>query len=148
MAVVADTGPLIAAANRRDEDHGLAAALVAQLGREIIVPEPVATEVDTILRRWGQPGPARRFLTALRTGEMQRTPLTDAVFTRAVLLDEQYAALDLGIADASVMALAEAGSAAILTFDFEHFRATTDANGRAWRLVVDEAALERSRRRR
>lgn len=148
MAVVADTGPLVAAAYRRDEDHRLAAALVAHLGREIVVPEPVATEVDTILRRKGQPGAARRFLAALRSGELRRTPLTEAAFGRAVELDERYAALDLGIVDASVMAVAEAESAAVLTFDFEHFRATTDADGRPWRLVVDEGTLERSRRRR
>lgn len=148
MPVVADTGPLAAALNTRDEHHRFAAALVARLGREILVPETVATEVDVILRRKEQPAAARRFLAALRSGELQRTQLTEAVFGRAVELDERHAALDLGIVDASVMAVAEATSAPVLTFDFEHFRATTDADGRPWRLLVDEGTLERSRQRR
>ena len=148
MPVVVDTGPLVAALYRRDEDHRFAAALVVRLGSEIVVPEPVATEVDVILRRKDQPTAARRFLAALRSGELRRTPLTDAAFARAVEIDERYADLDLGIVDASVMALAETTSAPVLTFDFEHFRATTDGDGRPWRLLVDEDALERTRRRR
>lgn len=147
MPVVADTGPLVAALNVRDEHHRFAAGLVAQLRPEILVPEAVATEVDVILRRKEQPAAARSFLAALRSGAMRRTPLTEAVFARAVELDEKHAALDLGIVDASVMAVAEAESAPVLTFDFEHFRATTDASGSPWRLVVDEDTLERSRRR-
>lgn len=147
MPVVADTGPLAAALNIRDEHHRFAAALVVQLQSEILVPEPVATEVDVLLRRKDQPTAARRFLSALRSGELRRTPLTDAAFARAVKIDERYADLDLGIVDASVMALAESTSAPVLTFDFEHFRATTDADSRPWRLIVDEDALERSRRR-
>lgn len=148
MSVVADTGPLVAALNARDEHHRFAAALVVQLGREVLVPEPVVTEVDVILRRRDQSAAARRFLAALRSGELRRTPLTAATFARAAELDQRHAALDLGIVDASVMAVAEAGSASVLTFDFEHFRATTDASGRAWRLIVDEDTLERSRQRR
>ena len=148
MPVVVDTGPLVAALHRRDEDHGFAAALIVRLGSEIAVPDPVATEVDVILRRKDQPIAARRFLAALRSGEMRRTPLTDAALARAVEIDERYADLDLGIVDASVMALAEMTPAPVLTFDFEHFRATTDAEGRPWHLIVDEGTLERSRRRR
>lgn len=147
MPVVVDTGPLVAALFRRDEDHGFAAALVAQIGSDMLVPGPVATEVDVILRRRDQPIAARRFLAALGSGELQRTPLTDAAFARAVEIDERYADLDLGIVDASVMALAETTPAQVLTFDFGHFRATTDRDGRPWRLLVDEDALERSRRR-
>lgn len=46
-----------------------------------------------------------------------------------------------GLADATVMAVAEVESLPVLTFDFEHFRATRPARG-YWRLVVDEARFQ------
>lgn len=54
------------------------------------------------------------------------------------MIDAGVADLDLGFADAAVMAIADRHDLPVLTFDFEHFRATTPARG-FWRLVVDEA---------
>lgn len=56
---------------------------------------------------------------------------------RAVEIDPRFADLDLGFADAAVMAVAERRKLPILTFDCEHFRATRPRRG-FWRLVVDE----------
>jgi predicted nucleic acid-binding protein len=70
--------------------------------------------------------------------------LTETVFARAVEIDGRYADLGLGLADASVMALAEREQAGILTFDFEHFRAAPRSDGRAWDLVVDESRYIRA----
>ena len=53
-------------------------------------------------------------------------------------IDARFADLDLGFVDGCVMAVAERMQAPILTFDFEHFRATRPTHG-FWRLVVDEA---------
>jgi len=47
-------------------------------------------------------------------------------------------ASEFGLADASVMAYAERHRLPILTFDFQHFRATRPARG-YWRLVVNES---------
>ena len=138
MKVVADTGPLVAAVNVRDEAHALAAALVTELGRDLIVLEPVVVEVDHLLRGRVGSGAARLFLDALVAGEHGVAFLTSALLRRAVELDARYADLDLGVADASIMAYAERHRLPILTFDFEHFRATAPARGQ-WRLVVDEA---------
>lgn len=56
---------------------------------------------------------------------------------RAVEIDVGFADLGLGLVDATVMAIAEQDDLPILTFDFEHFRATRPRTG-YWRLVVDE----------
>jgi hypothetical protein len=138
VRVVCDTGPLIAAANRRDRAHALAAALVTELGRDLVVPEPVLVEVDQLLRARVGSRSARLFLAAIVDGEHTFSSLTPGLLRRAVEIDETYAALDLGLADASVMAVAERQRLPILTFDFEHFRATRPGRG-FWRLVVDEA---------
>jgi predicted nucleic acid-binding protein len=59
------------------------------------------------------------------------------LLSRAVQFDSSYADLDLGLVDGAVMALAERERWPILTFDFEHFRATRPERG-FWRLVIDE----------
>jgi uncharacterized protein len=66
---------------------------------------------------------------------------TKRLLRRAVELDQRFADLGLGLVDASVMALAEEQDLPIVTFDFEHFRATRPSSG-YWKLVVDEARYQ------
>ncbi|MBA3552859.1 MAG: type II toxin-antitoxin system VapC family toxin [Actinobacteria bacterium] len=141
MRVVADTGPLVAAANRRDRAHRLASALVTELGRDLIVPTPVAVEVDQLLRARLGREPAREFLAALATGEHSVAYLTAGLLRAALEFDRRFGDLDLGLVDASVMAIADRHDLPILTFDFEDFRAASPARG-YWRLVVDEARYQ------
>ena len=89
---------------------------------------------------------ARAFLRSVDAGRYERIVLTSSLFSRAIEIEARYASLDLGIVDASVMAIAEAEDAPILTFDFEAFRAAPPTRGGAWRLVVSEAEYRRSRR--
>jgi uncharacterized protein len=138
VRVVADTGPLVAAANRRDEAHALAAALVTQLGRDLLVPDPVLVEVDQLLRARVGSQVARLFLHAVAIGEHTVAFLSSGLLRRAVELDARFADLDLGLADTAVMACAERHDLPILTFDFAHFRAAAPRTG-YWRLIVDEA---------
>jgi uncharacterized protein len=138
LRVVADTGPLVAAANKRDRAHGLAAALVTELGRELIVPDPVLVETDHLLRARLGATAARLFLASVVAGEHSVAFVTAGLLRRAAEIDARYADLDLGVTDACVMAYAERHDLPILTFDFQHFRAAPPAAG-YWRLVVDEA---------
>lgn len=138
MKVVADTGPLVAAANRRDRAHGLAAALIMELGADAIVPLPVLAEVDHLLHSQVGAHVARLFLRSVSDGALTVDYLTPALLRRAVEIDHSFADLDLGFTDTCVMAVAERTRFPILTFDFEHFRATRPRRG-FWRLVVDEA---------
>jgi predicted nucleic acid-binding protein len=108
------------------------------LGRDLLVPDTVEVEVDQLLRSRMGGYAARAFLHAVATDEHTHVPLTAGLLRRAVEIDAHFAGLDLGLVDGSVMALAERDRLPILTFDFEHFRATRPAHG-FWRLVVDEA---------
>ena len=129
---------MVAAANRRDRAHGLAAVLVTELGRELVVPGPVLVEVDQLLRARVGGRSARLFLDALAAGEHAVAFLSAGLMRRAIEFDARFANLDLGFVDGCVMAIAEQMRAPILTFDFEHFRATRPRRG-FWQLVVDEA---------
>lgn len=138
MRVVVDTGPLVAAANRRDQAHDLAAALVTELGRDLLIPSPVLVETDHLLRTRVGVRSARSFLRAVAAGEHAVGYLTPELLRRAAQIDEHFEALDLGLTDAAVMATAEREQTPVLTFDFEDFRAAPSEQG-PWRLVVDES---------
>lgn len=111
---------------------------MTHLGRDLLVPAAVIVEVDQLLRSRVGGYAARLFLAALAAGEHSVAFLSSTLLRRAVEIDARYADLDLGLADAAVMAMAEQHSLPILTFDFEHFRAAPPPHG-YWRLVVDEA---------
>jgi uncharacterized protein len=128
---------LVAAANQRDRAYRLAAALVTELGRDLLVPEAVVVEVDQLLRSRVSTKAARLFLAALAAGEHTVATGSPAVLRRAVAIDAQFADLNLGYADAVVMAVAARDRLPILTFDFQHFRAAPPEHG-YWELVIDE----------
>ncbi|MGH2782618.1 MAG: PIN domain-containing protein [Thermoleophilaceae bacterium] len=125
----------------------LAAELVTRLGRELIVPDPVIVEVDQLLRTRVGGHAARLFLAALDAGEHTVGYLSSGLLRRATEIDSRFADLDLGFTDAVVMAVAERHVLPILTFDFEHFRATRPTRG-FWRLIVDESRYAESTTRR
>jgi uncharacterized protein len=110
---------------------------VSELGRDLLVPEPVIVEVDQLLRSRVGSHAARLFLESVAAGEHSVVSVSPRLLRRAVALDAAYADLDLGYTDATVMAIAERDRLPILTFDFTHFRATRPERG-FWQLVIDE----------
>jgi predicted nucleic acid-binding protein len=130
----------------RDEAHGLAAVLVTSLGRDVVVLDVVAVEVDHLLRGRVGSVAARSFLASLVSGEHTADFLTPALLRRADELDRGWEDLDLGLVDGAVMAYAERHDLPVLTFDFPHFRATRPVGGH-WRLVVDERRYREAVRR-
>lgn len=111
---------------------------MTRLGRDLIVPGAVMVEVDQLLRSRVGGHAARLFLAALVAGEHRVAFSSAALLRRAAEIDARFADLGLGLADASVMALAERHHHPIFTFDFEHFRAAPPQDG-YWRLVIDES---------
>jgi predicted nucleic acid-binding protein len=110
---------------------------VARLGRDLAVPDLVLVEVDQLLRARISAAAARSFLEAMARGEHTVAFASPRLLRRAVEIDRGFADLGVGIVDATVMALAEQHDLPILTFDFEHFRATRPRRG-YWHLVIDE----------
>ncbi len=115
---------------------------MTELGRDLLVPEPVIVEVDQFLRARIGSHAARLFLQAIASGEHTVVNLSPRLLRRAVELGAAYADLELGYTDGAVMAIAERDRLPVLTFDFEHFRATRPAHG-FWQLVIDEHRYQR-----
>lgn len=139
MKAVADTGPLLAAADKRDRAHRLATVLVKEFGSDLLVPDPVLVEVEQLLRSRVGRHSAAAFLVSVAAGQHQVAFLTPGLLSRAVEINAKFLDLGLGLVDASVMAVAERNNLPVLTFDFADFRAAPPESG-YWRMVVDEAA--------
>ncbi|MGB7587524.1 MAG: PIN domain-containing protein [Solirubrobacterales bacterium] len=143
MKVLVDTGPLLAALDRRDPAYEMAGAAMKKLRRDAIVPSPVVVEVDHLARKRVGLDSARRFLKHIAGGSHQVAYPTAGLMQRAVELDRKYSDLNLGVVDGCVMAIAERHELPIFTFDFRDFRATESASG-PWRLAIDEDVYRRS----
>ena len=73
---------------------------------------------------------ARAFLRDVAAGRFMVEGLTPEEHATAARLDEQYADLGLGLADASVVILAKRfRTTRLLTFDERHFRAVAPLGG-------------------
>jgi predicted nucleic acid-binding protein len=123
--IVVDSGPLVAAALAKDVNHRRCVELFASLrlnNERLVVPPFVVTEVCYLLAREGGSKPEAAFVRSLASGDFTVAPVTDAGLERTADLIEQYADLPLGVADASVMVLAEQLEVSeIATLDRRHF---------------------------
>ena len=120
--ILVDTGPLVAAANRKDADHDASvnAILGAQAGR--LVPGVVIAEVAYLLARDASAAVEAAFLRTFASGFLTLVELTVADLARAADLVEQYADLPLGTTDACLVAIAERlGITELITLDHRHF---------------------------
>jgi len=136
MAIIADSGAVYGLYDRRDAFHdGLRAAIKTARDR-IILPAPILGEIDYLLRvRLGN-GALLRFLEDLQEGAFVIETVTLADLCRCAALLAKYADLDLGLSDASVVAIAERlGVNRILTVDQRDFRAIRSVHGKPFRLL-------------
>ena len=137
-----DTGPLVSAMNRSEGNrHRFAVELLSQLGRRVLVPWPVFTEVDLLLHARGHGPAARTFAAALHAGVHQLVAPSDDELATAIDLADRYPESGVDLPDLIVMAMSRHRKAAVLTWDFRHFRSVVLRRGHHWRLVVAENEL-------
>ncbi len=136
MALVLDTSGLYALLDRADPDHGRCVA-AARRFTELIVPALVLVEVDYWCRkRGGGPESFARFMSDLVAGAYHLESVTEADFQRAAELEVTYGELDLGVVDASVIALCgRLQEEDVLTLDRRDFAVVRPRHCRALRLL-------------
>lgn len=107
MALVLDTGPILALLDADDPDHARCVSLVEGVGEDLIVPVAVLVEVDYwTLKLLGHEAWSI-FLDDVARGSYRLEPLGVDDLQRSCELERTYANLDLGLVDASVIALCE-----------------------------------------
>jgi predicted nucleic acid-binding protein len=139
---ICDTGPLVSAMNRSEGNrHRFAAALLARLGRQVIVPRPVLTEVDRLLRARGHPEAALVFANALHGGVHRLEAPTNDELATALGLGDRYPDSGVDLPDLTVMAMSRHRRAEILTWDFRHVRTVVLRRGPHGPLLAAEHEL-------
>jgi predicted nucleic acid-binding protein len=119
--LIVDAGPLYAAAATQDSDHRRCVQLLAKASGPLLVPELVVTEVSYLLSDRIGPHAELAFARAIAADELIVEPVLDPEWERVAELMEQYLDLPLGMADASLVALAERHLAKeIATLDRRH----------------------------
>ncbi len=136
MALIIDTGPLLAALDTADPDHERSAALIGDSPEDLIVPGLVLAELDYWCRRRLSVDAWLVFLEDLLAGSYRPEHPTNADLRRCNELERTYSDLGIGVVDASIIALAERlGEEKIATLDHRHFAAVRPAHVEALTLL-------------
>ena len=130
MALIADSGGLYALYDSRDRNHRAVRETVAAESGPIIVPMAILAELDYLLRVKLGITAEVRLLEGIVKGSLALEEFTTQDAARCGELLEKYQDLDLGLADASVVATAERLQVyRILTVDERDFRAVRTVRG-------------------
>lgn len=130
MALVVDTGPLLAALDAADHDHEACAALLVGATEDLVVPALVLAELDYWCHERLTAHAWLTFLDDVLAGAYRVETPTLADLGRAGELQRQYADLRLGVVDASIVALLERlGEPKVATLDHRHFSVVRPRHG-------------------
>lgn len=128
--ILVDTSGVLALVDRGEREHGRARAAVGRHKGPLVVTDFVLAEADYLLLRRLGPAAARAFIEQVLDGVFLREPVTDADLRQARAIAARYPDQELGLTDATLMALAERLTRRVLTLDRRHFAIFRDRHGR------------------
>ncbi|NJQ00327.1 PIN domain-containing protein [Streptomyces zingiberis] len=143
MIVVGDTSGLVAALNASDPEHEAARTALRRAALTVVSPL-VILEIEHITTRNVNRGAAYVvndwLLAQERIGRLVIPELSAGTLRKARVIQNRYAALELDLADAVNVVLAETyDTETLLTLDRRDFRAVTPLTGHhAFRLLPDD----------
>lgn len=138
--IVLDTSGLLAAIDGSQRTHAAAAAALRWAGEPRLLSPFVLAELDYLLASRVSVAAARAFLGEVVRGAYQLEPFGQDDVEQALGILNRYSDLDLGLADASLVVLAERHATLdLLTLDERHFRAVRGPGGRPFRLLPVDA---------
>jgi predicted nucleic acid-binding protein len=122
VALVLDTGPILALLDGGDPAHARSVAMVEEVREDLVVPTCVLVEIDYWTHKLLGPQSWDVFIEDIAAGAYRLEPLTVEDLVRAAELERHYRELDLGLVDASVIALCERlGETKVATLDRRDF---------------------------
>ena len=134
--ILLDTSGLLAAADADEPKHAAAAKALRDAELPLLLSPFVLAELDYLLAiRRGQAA-EMAMLEEVASGAYQLETFDRADVAAALRLMRQYSDIDIGLADASVVVLADRYDISdVLTLDERHFRTVRRGNGRPFRLL-------------
>lgn len=137
--ILLDTSGLLALYDRDDQHHTDVARVLARPDRRLLSPFVLA-ELDYLVSKLGGQAAELLVLDDVARGAYELAPFGSEDVAAARTWLDRYAALELGLADASLLVLAtRTGCRDLLTLDQRHFRAVTAPDGRPFRLLPADA---------
>lgn len=138
--ILIDTSGLLAAIDRAQPAHEAAAAAIAADAGPFSLSPFVLAELDYLLGRHVGTNAQRALLEDVSAGAYRLEPFSHGDIRRASEIIDRYADLAIGLADASIVVLAERlGSHDLLTLDERHFRAVLGPHDKPFRLLPTDA---------
>lgn len=136
MALVADAGAVYALYDKKDRHSSRVRRAFDRERGLVVVPAAILGELDYLLRVHLGIAAELDFIESLVSGAFTLENLTPEHLTRCHELITQYRDLDLGLADAAVIAIAERLNIdRILTVDERDFRVMRSKHGRPFVLL-------------
>jgi len=122
LALVLDTGPILALLDAGDPAHERSVSMVEEIREDLVVPVCVLVEVDYWASKLLGQESWKVFVDDVAAGAYRLEPLTIPDLQRAAELERQYVELDLGLVDASLIAVCERlGETKVATLDRRDF---------------------------
>jgi predicted nucleic acid-binding protein len=137
--IVVDTSAVLQLASTTAQRHGEVMRVVADLDGPFLLSPFVLAQLDYMLgSRHGQ-DEQLALLAEVAEGAYQLAEFNPADVRSAAAVMRRYADLRIGLADASLVVLAEKHNTLdLLSFDARHFRAVRGPGGRPFRLLPDD----------
>jgi len=133
--ILMDTSGLLAALDESQRHHRECAAVLETAAQPFLLSPFVLAELDYLLARIG-PSTQMTLLDEVVRGSYQLEPFSSADVGRAREILSKYKDLEIGLADASLVVLAERHQAnEVLTLDQRHFRALRFEARRRFKVV-------------
>ena len=139
--MIADTSVLLAAFVPDQRMHEPCARTLGD-GRPLVISPFVLAELDYLTARIAGVDAELAVLEELSSGAYEIAAFDAVDLVRAHAIIERYRDLPLGLADASLVVLADKyGEDAIATLDERHFRVVQSLRGNPFRIVPADAEL-------
>ena len=138
MALVLDTGPVLALLDADDPAHRACVELVNATHEALVLVAPTLVEIDYWIRKRLNTDVWTILLEDLANGAYRLENLDSADLLRVAALEATYADFGLGMVDAAVIAVCERlGERKVATLDRSHFGAVRPRHCRALRLLPE-----------
>jgi predicted nucleic acid-binding protein len=134
--IIADASGLVAALGRDQRHHAGALAVLESDPGPIVLSPYVLAEIDyTLVQRFGTTAELE-FLAEVTAGTFELAAFGRADLARALTMLQKYPDMRIGLADASLVVLAERyDTTRLLTLDERHFRAIRPLHADAFTLL-------------
>ena len=134
--MLVDTSGLLAALSPAQRHHESAATALREAEPPLILSPFILAEIDYLLTKMAGTTAALRFLAEVERKAYELVPFDALDVRRAREVIEQYEDLAIGLADASLVVLAERyGLRDLLTLDQRHFRVLRPKGRKSFRLL-------------